>query len=573
MLRWLRHRRRTVGGGRRPASGEGGFTVVESAVALGLVFTVLVGLLATMGTGVRGLVAGRQRTGAVAIGRQVIEQARAALYRQLGHDLAGDSTLADDPDLVGSPPAYEGEALVGAPDPQFPQHRWTTTRDETPYTAEVYVTWVDDGVADPYKRITVVVGWAHEQYTAGVENEVRLSSLLFAAGVPPDPRVDGNVEAEAGTVEVTGSLSGVDLQRAVVWHPTASGGLTSLFVREARGLARSSSAEVKLNSGPLSGCDLDASGLVSSCAGVRADTAADSDTATPAPEHDAEGPMSEFVRSVTAGSGLTVTVGSGRTATSTSTARSCFSCFSTPIGDDDRLAHHSSEATGSGTNEVAFDVTSVRGSLFRMSGSAEAAATLDQDAVDTTQRLASLGDVLLPALDVVSVEGGPSGFGAAAEVVAVDADVSAEAGPTASVPSTGGGTFTVRLYDTLAGGSLGYRSISLSPGQSREETAGATFDVGGATVTLTTALTSGGRATSHATDASGTVTSAEASLTNWLRITVRLVVVECDDDDNDGAASCHDDAGAPEGEDELADVVVAVDYGRLVATATWEDGP
>ena len=47
------------------SANEAGFTIVESLIALGLVFSVMVGLLATVNIGVRGIVTGRQRSVAV----------------------------------------------------------------------------------------------------------------------------------------------------------------------------------------------------------------------------------------------------------------------------------------------------------------------------------------------------------------------------------------------------------------------------------------------------------------------------------------------------------------------------
>ena len=52
---------------------ERGFTIVESMVAMGVVFTVLMGLIGTVGAGVKGVVLSRQRLGATSIANEVLE--------------------------------------------------------------------------------------------------------------------------------------------------------------------------------------------------------------------------------------------------------------------------------------------------------------------------------------------------------------------------------------------------------------------------------------------------------------------------------------------------------------------
>lgn len=540
--RWNRHR--------STGTGEAGFTIVETTVAMALVFVVLTGTLATFSASVRNLVSGRQRTGAVALARAVIEDARAAPYAQVGHNLSSDATLDDDPAVTGSPRTYEGEQLVGVPQPTalLDPHRRTVTNDSGTYTQLVYVTWVTQGTADPFKRLTVVVEWERAPHDpAVISNQVRISSFLFEAGVPPDPMVEGLADADGGTVEVTGTLAGIDLSRAVIYNPSTSGALGSLFIREGSGQARSASGILELNSGSVSGCDV--SGSSADCNGTAADSATDSDTSTGLPEHDAEGPSYDGAQSATAGDVLTLSLGSGDSVQSKSTSRSCFSCYATAIGDDDRLAYHWSEATGPGTASFAFDVGTVTGDLMDAGGAATATSTLDQDAASDTHIVSSSARLQVPGVDLVTVDGAPADFLGAVQIGAVDVQVDAGAGPTMASPSVTGAPVDLQLYDTV-GGSLEYRTVTVTPGDQVEDTAVGSFVVNGATVSLTTTVVSGGKATASTTDAGGTITYAEASLTNWLRVTVNLVITS--------------------GADTLADTTVEFDYGRLATRAQWE---
>lgn len=106
----------------RPASGrrsfrdQTGFTIVESLIALGLVFGVMVGLLATLNTGVRGIVTGRQRSVAVSIANEVMETARGRSHADVGHDLDSDPTLVTDTAIQGTVPDLLYTDLSPGPD-------------------------------------------------------------------------------------------------------------------------------------------------------------------------------------------------------------------------------------------------------------------------------------------------------------------------------------------------------------------------------------------------------------------------------------------------------------------------
>jgi type II secretory pathway pseudopilin PulG len=190
---------------------DAGFSIVESLIALGLVFGVMVGLLATVNIGVRGIITGRQRSVAISIANEVMETARNRSYADVGHDLDSDPTLAGDPTLQGTVPNLvftdlspePNEPLVGSvvdagedagdhTNELFPfsPHRWTTQREATTYTTSVYVTRVVPvlpATGDPYRRLTVIVTWDRSLHAAGIPASVRLSSFLFNAIQPPDP--------------------------------------------------------------------------------------------------------------------------------------------------------------------------------------------------------------------------------------------------------------------------------------------------------------------------------------------------------------------------------------------------
>ena len=149
--------------GPRRRLNEAGFTIIESTIALALVFVVLVGLLGALTAGARGLITGRQRSAGLALANEVLEDARGRFYGDIGHDLDSDPTLATDPLVTGSgtnrfyqPPgvtspeplaasavdAGAAGGTVNNPLYPFSPHIFTSKREQTTYTTAVYVTTV-----------------------------------------------------------------------------------------------------------------------------------------------------------------------------------------------------------------------------------------------------------------------------------------------------------------------------------------------------------------------------------------------------------------------------------------------
>ncbi len=559
--------------GRRSLQAESGFTIVESLIALGLVFGVVVGLLATVNIGIRGLLTGRQRSVALSIANEVIETARSRSYSDVGHDLDSDPTLATDtaisgavPNLLYANPApAPAEALVGSvvdagaaagatANPLFPfsPHRWPTLREATTYTTSVYVTRVVPTLGDPYRRLTVTVTWDRTLDAASaIPATVRLSSFLFNAIQPPDPLFVGLAEADAGTVTVVNRSSGGDLSDARVWLPYAHGEIDSRFVRRATGFAGTARSVTNLRSGSVSGCTVSNGGLTAECAGVKAETGSDNDAATAPPDHNPLGPIADPGGTLTAGAMPTSALGAG-TARSLSTARSCWSCYGAGVDDDDRLPYQWAEATGPAALSMPFAAGSATGSLVTADTNCGtcSAVTLDRDDLGGTQ-LATRAAVAHPAIDVVTLAGAPAGYDGMVRVGPTTVSTSATSGPAALPPSFTAEAVVVQVYDTAT---AGYRTVAITPGTPSETTSHAEVLAGGALVVMDATIRSGPAVTlSTPIPSGGALTEAQASLSNWLTIEVHLVIT---------------DAGLP-----AADLDVTLDYGRVTARATYQPAP
>src|SRR2546421_5897281 len=405
-------------GRRDRATNEAGFSILECTIALTVVFVVLLALLGALTTGARGLVTGRQRSAGLALANEVLEDARGRAYGDVGHDFDSDPTLATDPLITGTAPnfVYTGvspnEPLAASAvdagasggtvtNPLFPfsPHKFTSKREQTVYTTQVYVSTVTPANGDPYKRVTVKVSWSPAQY-ANAAKSVTLSSFLFNAAAPPDPKLIGDGEADQGAFKATGTLSGISLSDTQVTLPYVNGGIDSGFVRSAKGFARSASSQVNLLSGLLSGCTV--LGLGSSCDPALAEADADNDSGTAPPDTDQDGPTSAASATITAAPTLTLGQGSG-TAQAQASARSCWSCQaggSLPVGDDDRLPYFTGTVTGPSNTSVGFVSGVLSGSFFSIGTGCSlncATVTVDRDHSGSNQRPNTPPSVNFPA--------------------------------------------------------------------------------------------------------------------------------------------------------------------------------
>jgi hypothetical protein len=553
---------------------DAGFSIVESLIALGLVFGVMVGLLATVNIGIRGIVTGRQRSVALSIANEVMETARSRSYADVGHDLDSDPTLATDPAVRGTVPNLfytdlspsPEEPLVGSvvnagPDagsitnPLFPfsPHRWTSLREATTYTTSVYVTRVIPPSGDPYRRVTTIVSWDRSlNAPAAVSSSVRLSSYLYNAAEPPDPLLTGLAEADAGNVSITGSLSGIDFSDAHVWLPYAHGEIDSRFVRGAKGFATAARALTNLHAGTMSGCTVSNGGLTAECAAAKADTGADNDSATAPAEYNALGPVNSAGGTLAAGEKLASLLGAG-TARSLSTARSCWACPGSSIGvdDNDQLPYQWAQATGPASLSLPFSAGPASGSLLTAAGACAmcSTVTLDRDDASSATRLFTTATVVQPALDLVTLADAPAGYAGMVRVGPTNVSTSATSGPGALAPSFIANPVGIQVYDTTTV-PPGYRTVTITPGTPSETASHAEMAIGGALVVMDATVRSGPKVT-VSTSSGAALSEAQASLSNWLSVEVHLVIT----------------TGT------LANLVVSVDYGRVSSRATYQPAP
>jgi hypothetical protein len=541
---------------------DGGFTIVESVIALGLLFTVVLGLLGALTAGARGVLLGRNRTTATAIANEVVEQARARSYAEVGHALASDATLAADGALVhtGGDYVYGGEKLAGSmvpgTNPPFTPHRWTRSVDNVAFTATVYVTLVP-AATSPYKRVTVNVSWGDG--SSGAAKSIRLSTLMYDAEQPPDPLLKGIADADAGTIAVGGALIGPDVDDAHRWFGFTHGEIDSSFVKRVKGFAIGSRSSLRMRTGTpsTSGTSCTSSGVEARCGDLKQETIADNDAGTTPPDADTVGPSSAVATTIDS-STLSMSTGSG-TASSQSTARACATCRAVVIGDGDDLPYHTSAVGGPGGFGTTFSSGSVAGSIVRAaSGCATSdrcsSSTVDVDGTGTALSVTTTARTSVPAVDVLDLTGAPSGFHGMVRVSSTDVTATAAAGAAAMAPTISATPMTIQLWDSDTDGETwpapGYRSFTFTPGAAASGSSHADLTIGSAAVSMDADFRALRGATSSVAGAvSGSLDHAEARLADWLRVTVHVVIIQ------GGGATI--------------DMTVELDYGRVSAIADY----
>ena len=539
--------RRRPGARLRHPGEEDGFTIIESVLALGLIFAVLVGLLHTMVTASRGIVTGRQRNVAVGLADQVLETARGNNYDQVGHATA-DVTLTTDTAIttVSGVKQYEGAPLAYATGASlWPAHQTSQAISGATYTTKVYVTAITPVSGDAYKRVTTVVSWANPQYNpTAIVPEVKLSSYIYPAQLPADPQLQAIATASGGflTVSANGALSSfIDnytISDATFTMPVATADLKSELVKTASGLAQSATTSLQGNLDTYASGAATATGVEASAPGVKVSSSADNDAGTTAPTEQQDS-SSDAGGSIGRTNTIDAVKGASTNLSSKSTVTS--STFNNPLGDT--LPYTVSRSSGPAAMTMPMRVSDILGGApignVISTGATDATASSDRDDVGSNRTIKSTASVSHPAttlftfsatgLSVIAATGLPyAGLVRIGDTGYVTATANAGQGTTA--PTLSGGSFDVCVFDTTAAHSgsgscpAGYKRLSVTPGSAGSMTGQAVLSLNGKTAALTTSVTSTAKDVRSTVDGS-TYERAEATMVNWLRVVIDMTIV------------------------------------------------
>ncbi len=226
---------------RRIAAGEDGFSLLETVIAVTMIFGLLLPLTLTSLTGVRYIAFARERQGASQIADQLMEQARGLTFSKIKQGLDSGG-LASDPNLVtgcaGDPvgtyryKSCSGEKVVSSTGlasvaPLVPNNGTISSGFPLSYSWRTYVT-NNDPSANPY-RVTVVVSWTSGA-VAGPATSVQTQSLFSspassigsstqAFSGPMPAFFFGQAFLPRGHVDLSGTVTGTTFQTGSLLPP------------------------------------------------------------------------------------------------------------------------------------------------------------------------------------------------------------------------------------------------------------------------------------------------------------------------------------------------------------------
>ena len=222
--------------------GERGFTILETVIALMVVFASLTALAYTASIGFRYVGYGRDRIQATGIANRVMEDIRGLAYTKITNGIP-DSELTGDSRIVDCSGAYRfqscsGEEIVSSTfDGSYTAawlvpHSATMTVGNLDVTYSTYVT-NDDPTSNPY-RVTVIVEWASGAIASAPNNSVRVQSLFWSPdgcvnstthpfAAPCQPFFYGQLDVPQARFDVTGQLHdfGIDFDSLATTLPGA----------------------------------------------------------------------------------------------------------------------------------------------------------------------------------------------------------------------------------------------------------------------------------------------------------------------------------------------------------------
>jgi type II secretory pathway pseudopilin PulG len=382
--------------------GERGFTIVETVVAMVVIFGSLTALAYTATIGFRYISYGRDRQQATAFANEIMEEIRGQAYAVIERGMSS-TDLSGDPRIqtCGTEKCFDGETIVASA-VGAETAPWIIPHSGTSQSGNLEVDWAtyitnDDPTANPYS-VTVFVSWDGAGAISNAPNNViRLQSDFWSPSgclstdthpfaAPCQPFFYGLAEVPDGSITFTGDLHEgfVDFERGVLTLPSARASVQQEQVTVADAAATESQISFR-----------DSTGL-QEAAGVTAEADSDTDPASSIPltaGATLAGPGSSLDRmqaDCCEEMGLRFTVSSGQTGTaSASTSASAADADACPPSgtrEADALPCAGAEVRQMNpvTATVPFDHVTPIGDaqVVRVTGpSSSSMATADRDAV------------------------------------------------------------------------------------------------------------------------------------------------------------------------------------------------
>jgi hypothetical protein len=539
---------------------ERGFTILETVIAVTVMFASLVALAYTATIGFKSIAYARERVTFDGVADRIMEEIRGQAYSKiqtglLTSDLTGDSNIIN---CGGTPVVYRfescstGEKIVSSSGvtatPWIYPHLGTVAAaaisNNVGYTWSTYIT-NNDPTTQPY-RVTVVVQWASAAYPNKSNNLVRVQSLFsspsgcvsssthpFAA--PCQPYFYGLAQVPAGKISITGSVQGLTFSAGYLQLTGTDSNVQNEQVTQGHGTFAESLASVT-----------DALGTRTEGGVVSGAGAADSDPNAPGATY---GTTSEV-----AGTGGTVSSASGSTsiafvAPASDTGRADVAVSAgganvcpppTDLAENDSLPCAGGRMQQGGTLSSTLTLSGIVPSLgsATLASVAAAAGSPAKSFADREPVSGQDGRIELSAtrsFGVIGIGAFPSGITAPAGFTYLlrmpagyQDTVTSQAGTTTTAaPSTGTPTGNVSFWN-----GVGYTSLSPTNGGLNNLTSTATSSatIAGRAVVVTISVDAGSTAVqagTHQTNPSGTLrTDVDSSISPFAAMVHYVVTVD-----------------------------------------------
>jgi type II secretory pathway pseudopilin PulG len=199
---------RTEDAGRRSRS-DGGFTLIELTVAMGLSAFVFAALAATMMGGVRSLAVAKARTQGNEVATQAIEDLQRFGYEKLGHCTAPPTPpegLTDWVQLTGGCGGATVEDSCVSPSGVAISASYVCPRNNVNYDVKRYIAWSNP--EQTAKRLAVFVSWTDQvgTHTVSQQSSVRAPSIGSVIGLSPPVVTNAMLTPANATIAPTGTL-------------------------------------------------------------------------------------------------------------------------------------------------------------------------------------------------------------------------------------------------------------------------------------------------------------------------------------------------------------------------------
>lgn len=414
--------------------GERGFTILETVVAMTVVFASLTALAYTATIGLRYGGYARDRIQATGIANRIMEDVRGLAYTKVTGGISS-AELSTDPRIVSCSGVYRfqscsGEKIVSSSFAAGYEAEWLYphTGSFTEGNLQVsYATYVtnDAPTTTPY-RVTVILAWSNGAIAGAPNNSVRLQSLFWSPSgcvnpnthpfaAPCQPFFYGQAEVPQARFDVEGNLHdfGIDFTSFTLTRPGLTANSQEEQTKKLNAVTTLSGIVVVDSTGTVVVGDQEATSDADDEVETTAATTAGGSTTTVAGLN-----LSHLNPDCCNQIGLVASVPSGETegrgASVAAKATDAYACPTTGTRETDSLSCTGGRVRTAGTTTVAIPVTHVTpavgsANLVRIvSSGVDTTAVIDRDASSGTNEDGLIDITTSRTLGTVQLGGFPS---------------------------------------------------------------------------------------------------------------------------------------------------------------------